>query len=187
MARCPLLPFSISSPNFGHDREEWVGRRVVLLWNVVDYAVMAFGQPFSLVPARPEFHVHENLSSLFSHPTNFSYLLRPSGDINTVITIICNFFKIDSGCVVFGGLLPDQNVVFDQRSGRSFLSVRVFACTLMLSVLGAGSNVCALPLLRPVSSILLSFAGDTSPSMFSCFYYTIFSKVLQKTLALPQS
>ena len=54
----------------------------------------------------------------------------------------------------------------------------------MLSVLlGAGSlvHVLSVALLRPVSSILLSFAGDASHSVFSRFYYAIFSEVLQKT------
>ena len=111
-----------------------------------------------LVPARVEFHMHENFSPLLSHPTDFSFLLRPSEDINTLISRICYLSWVHSGCVGFGGLLPEQNVVFDLRSRRSSLSVRV-----LVPFLGSASflalvvvHALSVALLRPVQSLLLS-------------------------------
>ena len=120
-------------------------RGEVLLWNIVDHELMAPYQPSVLVPARLEFHTHENIYSLLSHPTDFSFLLRQSGDINTFISRIYYLSWIHRGCVASNGLLLDQNVAFDLRSRRSSLFVRVFASTPRLSVLpGAGSGACAL-------------------------------------------
>ena len=57
-------------------------------------------------------------------------------------------------------LLPNQNVVFNSRSRRSSLSVRVSASTPMASVpLGAGSSACAL---RGASA-----TGLVTPAIFS--------------------
>ena len=64
-------------------------------------------------------------------------------------------------------LLPDQNVVFNSRLRRSFLSARYY-----LPLLGSASllalalvHALSVALPRPVSSLLLSFVGDASPSI----------------------
>ena len=86
-------------------------------------------------------------------------------------------------------LLPAQNVVFDLRSGRSSLSVRVFASTPILSVpLGASSGACVLrgfpttglvnpPILRRRRFALGRSSSSALPSS---------AEVLEKTLTLPR-
>ena len=141
-ARCPLLPFLISSPNYGRNREEWVG----VSWGSapLEYCSLCSYGIWTAIRSRSStpraLHVWK---SCFSSLTSNSFFVF--SPIKMRHQYRHNQNLPHSSCVALSGLLPYQSVVFHLRSRRSSHSVRVFASTPMLSVLlGAGSGAWAL-------------------------------------------
>ena len=76
----------------------------------------------------------------FLNKRSFRMRLQASFDSASI-----NLMSLSVEFLFIPKLLPVQNVVFDLRSRRSSLSVRVFTSTPMFSVpLGAGSGACSL-------------------------------------------
>ena len=161
----------------------------MLLWNFVGCAVMAFEQPFGFVPAHLEFHVHEILL-LFSR---IQLIFRISSDqVETSIPFlpesVTSFRFVAIALRSVDCYQANTSSLTYVRGGTSYPSGYSLPLLCSASFLAlALVHVLSVAFLRPVSSILVSFAGDASPSVLLRFYHAIFSKVLQKTLALPQS
>ena len=112
--------------------------------------------------------MHENPSPLLSHPKT---ILRLSSERMEISMPSFPEFIVSSGFITvashFGRLLPDQNVVLTYVRGEA-----PYPSGYSLPLLGSASllalalvHALSVPLLRPVSSLLLSFACDVSPSV----------------------
>ena len=111
--------------------------------------------------------MHGNPCPLLSHPTDFSFLLRPSEDINALIFRIFISFRVmvAASRSVDCYMIRTSSLTYVRRRAPypSGYSLSLLGSALLLAL--ALVHALSVALRRPFSSLLLSFAGDTSPSV----------------------